>query len=241
MSDTTTITAEPEVKMTKGQATLRGKVVAGLSAFVQSEQGRTKVLKDLAVIVVQFRKTFTYKGAPDWGGRSDSYKRVISVVYDEAGLPQGKVGTTEGALRQQILNSLAYHVQNEVRGKAPAEDLKALGMAKDSPKDRAKTSAASSASGTTMQSWKVPEEVKVIGTQMAASVTSKDPNACVTVMISMIGQAKGYDVPEDPTALLVNLSLLRGEIEDWADAINATVTDRADQKDAHLKTAAPAA
>lgn len=94
------------------------------------EQSRTHVLKDLAEIVVKLRAQHEHRGMPDWAGRSTEYRDVVAKMYRDAGVPEDSVSNIQASLR--------YHIGNELREQAPAEELAQLGLSEEGPKGREK-------------------------------------------------------------------------------------------------------
>ena len=89
----------------------------------------THYLKRLAPIIVALRGRHRLDdGRQDWSGRSPDYRRVISEMYAEAGVPKEKLDTVQAALR--------YHVGNLLREQAGEGELAAVGLTSVSPKER---------------------------------------------------------------------------------------------------------
>lgn len=112
-----------------GREQLAKALIRKLSAYISGEMSKDEIIRPLARDTVAFRSTFTYMGRPDWAGRSAQYRNAIYRVYREAGVPSDSHASIQGNMR--------YHVGNAVRTMAPREDLEALGLDPQGPRDRA--------------------------------------------------------------------------------------------------------
>ena len=93
---------------------------------------RTLLYRDLAEQMVDLREHyFTPQGAPDWTGRTGSYRYAVRALYAEAGY-----NPTE---RRIVQTSTRYHTGNLVRERIPRAQADALGLNPASPQDRSRT------------------------------------------------------------------------------------------------------
>lgn len=106
--------------MSETKDNVQAALVKSLKALIVSEGKRSVALKAIAGQVVALRASFTHEGRPDWTGKSDAYRTAISKVYADAGIPKDRLAGVQSTLRNYISTAL--------REKAPAADLKALGL-----------------------------------------------------------------------------------------------------------------
>jgi hypothetical protein len=105
-------------------------VVSALRKAVRDES--TVNYKAAAAAIARLRSMVAFDGRPDWRGASPEWKDLIQRLYRMAETPSDSSSAFQANLR--------YHVGNAVREIAPPEDLEALGLAKNSPLERARQS-----------------------------------------------------------------------------------------------------
>jgi hypothetical protein len=90
---------------------------------------RTALLRDLAEATVEFREHFlTTTGEPDWAGRTGIYRAEVNELY---------AGTGFKPLEAKAIQKLArYHVANILRERLSTEDIEAIGLRAESPRER---------------------------------------------------------------------------------------------------------
>lgn len=91
----------------------------------------TALLKSLAQVVVELRqRNAQLNGHTDWAGRTEGYRVAIAEVYSRGGMP------TASKERHRVEAALRYHVGNLMRKVAPADELAAVGLKPEPPKER---------------------------------------------------------------------------------------------------------
>lgn len=106
---------------------------AGISTvkeLTEVEASRTTLLQELALTLVLLRGKHTYKGKPDYAGRSAEYRAVAASIYAEAGVPADSAGTIQAAVR--------YHIGNMLRETHTETELAGAGLQAASPRERAR-------------------------------------------------------------------------------------------------------
>lgn len=104
-----------------------------------SEPGdRSAAYRDAARLLVEARRYFVgADGAPDWRGRTYTYRQFVGGVYGDAGVPVGD--------RSRVSAALRYHVGNALRELLDADELARLGLSEESPLARARVQRAEKA------------------------------------------------------------------------------------------------
>jgi hypothetical protein len=94
-----------------------------------NRERRTVLLRDLAEATVSYREHFALSsGAPDWTGATYAYRTEITQLYTEAGYPQ-----TEAKAIQKLAR---YHIANTLRERLPADEIEAMGLRAQLPRER---------------------------------------------------------------------------------------------------------
>lgn len=205
--------------------------VKAVKAVMALEGKRTQAYKALAEQVIAMRATFTYNGMPDWTGKGQETREAVANIYADAGVPTDSLSGIQSSIRSAIRNIYAERAKVD---ETFAADLKRLNVNPETNAERSargsvnQTASATSTDDMMTSTFKVPKEVAAAATQFAAAVTTKDPVACVNTALSILKDASTYDVPADPTALLMALSAVQSTAQAWADSINETVQNRAD-------------
>jgi hypothetical protein len=103
---------------------------AGLVLFHERlEETKADVLKALAKVVIALRARFrTPEGDVDWAGRSWEYRQQVGQLYAAAGVPSDSAAKIQASIR--------YHVGNLLRDVASPQELEAVGLRVDTPKER---------------------------------------------------------------------------------------------------------
>lgn len=106
------------------------RILRALRTVPEDERERRAVLtRDLAEASVAIREHFlTPEGAPDWTGRTWTYRDAIRNLYGEAGYSPEERAQTQGAVR--------YHVGNIVRRYLSPDALEDAGLRQDTPRER---------------------------------------------------------------------------------------------------------
>lgn len=90
----------------------------------------TSLLREAAPIIVELRSRCALRdGRTDWSGRSREYHDYITDIYEGTGMSARDLS--------KLQSTLMYHVGNALRDRAKTEDLRAVGMAPTTPRDRA--------------------------------------------------------------------------------------------------------
>jgi hypothetical protein len=97
--------------------------------YTKLDETKTDVLRALAKVVVALRAHYrTPDGDVDWRGSSWDYRQTVGAMYVAAGIPPDSESNIQASLR--------YHVGNLLREVAPADQLAAVGLLTNSPKER---------------------------------------------------------------------------------------------------------
>jgi hypothetical protein len=90
---------------------------------------RTALLRDLAEATVSYREHFLgASGDPDWAGRTGAYRAAITELYGGAGFSPSDAKVTQKLAR--------YHIANTLRERLSAEDIEAIGLRAETPRER---------------------------------------------------------------------------------------------------------
>lgn len=90
---------------------------------------RTALLRDLGEATVSLREHFlTSDGEPDWAGRTGAYRATITDLYGTAGY-----GIDDAKATQKLAR---YHIANTLRDRLSAEDIEAIGLRVETPRER---------------------------------------------------------------------------------------------------------
>lgn len=93
------------------------------------EADATDVRRALAGVIVALRRHYrTNDGDVDWAGRSWEYRQAVTSMYQSAGIRPDSESKVQASLR--------YHVGNLLREVAPPQQLAAVGLLTNSPKER---------------------------------------------------------------------------------------------------------
>jgi hypothetical protein len=175
-----------------------------LSQYIETKS--TDTLRRLALIVVQLRKDSALaNGLVDLSGRSPAYRHAIAEIYTRAGVPDEDLDAVQSALR--------YHVGNEIREQAAAEELEAVGLKPASPKQR-RTTARRAVQAQQANSAK-PGDIVRLTSQAVALLEYLDEDA--------IGGAEARDL----AAARVALQRLQTRVSDLLITISDTRIGRA--------------
>ena len=98
---------------------------------------QTDRLKAIAAVVVNIRSHTMTADGPDWAGRTNRYRQVMHAMYARSGIEADSVSALQSALR--------YHIGNRLREVVSKEELGRVGISTESPRDRARLSAAAAA------------------------------------------------------------------------------------------------
>lgn len=108
------------------------RIVAGLREFdKQYSQGNktTPLLRRLAEYFVELRSEFRDPhGDTDWRGKTWEYRTFVGDLYDRSGV--------DHEVRYKLQTGLRYHVSNELRRAAPADELEDAGLIVTSARTR---------------------------------------------------------------------------------------------------------
>jgi hypothetical protein len=90
---------------------------------------RTALLRDLAEATVSYREHFLgASGDPDWAGRTGAYRAAITELYGGAGFSPSDA---------KVIQKLArYHIANTLRERLSADDIEAIGLRVETPRER---------------------------------------------------------------------------------------------------------
>jgi hypothetical protein len=166
-----------------------------LSQYIETKS--TDTLRRLALIVVQLRKDSALaNGLVDLSGRSPAYRHAIAEIYLDA-----------------VQSALRYHVGNEIREQAAAEELEAVGLKPASPKQR-RTTARRAVQAQQANSAK-PGDIVRLTSQAVALLEYLDEDA--------IGGAEARDL----AAARVALQRLQTRVSDLLITISDTRIGRA--------------
>jgi len=95
-------------------------------------EGKTEDLRQVAENFVEAREHFfTKEGSPDWLGRTYAYRRWVRETTTLANVPGNELATVQAAIR--------YHAGNVLRERLDAEQIEALGLKPESPRERSVT------------------------------------------------------------------------------------------------------
>lgn len=98
-------------------------------SFTGSDAERTDYLRAVAADFVAAREHFyTKEGEPDWHGRTYAYRTWVREVMSLGGVPADVLASTQAAIR--------YHVGNILRDRLDDDQIEALGLRKESPRER---------------------------------------------------------------------------------------------------------
>lgn len=116
--------------MTRPLAQIRESATASLRQYPYAEPGaRTAILRDVAAALVEAREHFfTADGTTDWRGRTYAYRQFAGEVFSGANLPPEEGSTVQAAVR--------YHTGNLLRERLGPDEVEALGLNPESPKER---------------------------------------------------------------------------------------------------------
>lgn len=90
---------------------------------------RTALLRDLGEATVSLREHFlTTDGEPDWAGRTGAYRAAITDLYSSAGY-----GIDDARATQKVAR---YHIANTLRDHLSPEDIEAIGLRAETPRER---------------------------------------------------------------------------------------------------------
>jgi|SRR5690606_24557346 len=110
---------------------LKARAVEALREYRRAEKGETTAaLRAAAEALVGTREFFlTREGQPDWKGATYAYRQTVREVMTDAGIPADEVPTVQSAIR--------YHVSVVLRERLDDETLDALGLRRESARERA--------------------------------------------------------------------------------------------------------
>lgn len=116
--------------MPRPLAEIRETATAALRRYFAAEpDARTAILRDVAESLVDAREHFiTADGTVDYRGRTYAYRRFVGEIFAGANPPADEVQAVQAAVR--------YHVGNVLRERLTPDTLEALGLRKESPKER---------------------------------------------------------------------------------------------------------
>jgi hypothetical protein len=90
---------------------------------------RTTLLRDLADATVSLREHYLDPtGNPDWAGRTGAYRAGVAEVYGRAGYSPDDAKAIQKLTR--------YHIANNLRDRLSADDIEALGLRAETPRQR---------------------------------------------------------------------------------------------------------
>lgn len=106
------------------------RAIDGMRAYVETAEGdRTIAIRQIATALVDGREHFyTKDGDVDWTGRTYAYRMWVRDVTAEANVPPEQRTTLQGAVR--------YHTGTMLRARLSAEQIEALGLRSESPRER---------------------------------------------------------------------------------------------------------
>jgi hypothetical protein len=112
------------------RATLVDRSVELLSKYLETRS--TSTVRELAAVIVELRGTFIRPkdGLPDWRGRGDSYRNLMTDLYTRSGTPR------EWRERKNIQADVSYHVGNRLREVVPLHELESCELLPKSPRER---------------------------------------------------------------------------------------------------------
>ncbi|WIC90177.1 hypothetical protein SEA_VROOMVROOM_27 [Arthrobacter phage VroomVroom] len=91
--------------------------------------GKTEDLREVAENFVDARAYFYNKdGSPDWLGRTYAYRRWVRETTTMSNVPGNELSTVQAAIR--------YHAGNVLRERLDADQIEALGLKPESPRER---------------------------------------------------------------------------------------------------------
>lgn len=101
-------------------------------------EARTEALRNLAETLVDLREHFvTADGHPDWTGRTYDYRRTVSDIWNESGVPRNEIPRARTAV--------GYHTATVLRERLSDDELDDLGLLPTTPNERAQEQRAASA------------------------------------------------------------------------------------------------
>lgn len=109
---------------------LQASAVKALRRYLDPEEGRdTAELREVAHALVEAREHFyTRDGSPDWTGRTHAYRAWNRELMGLANVPPGEIASLQASIR--------YHSGAALRERLDAEQLEALGLRADTPRER---------------------------------------------------------------------------------------------------------
>jgi hypothetical protein len=94
-----------------------------------TEDTRTEILREAARLLVDARAHFfDAQGETDWRGRTYAYRRFVGEVFSAGNVPRDEIPTVQAAIR--------YHIGNALRERLSAEELTAIGLRPEGPRER---------------------------------------------------------------------------------------------------------
>jgi hypothetical protein len=184
-----------------------------LKSFMGYETKRTAALKAFAETIVDLRSAIIdpKTGKADISGKTAVYKAAVAEVYAGVDIPADSADSVQASVR--------YHVGNVLRTRFKAEELTAVGLSAESPKDRLNRQAGERGNTRTPAEVKSAEVAAAAGENPPALPT--DPTALVNGAMAFIRRAKLMEVPEDRTALRLALADLAAEVNTWQSTLAA--------------------
>lgn len=158
------------------QPELHARGVQLVRAYQQVEKAQVVVLKSLAAVLVALRLQMD-----DPKGDSHAYKQQAAEIYRDAGVPKDTKSTVQGNVR--------WHIGNLLRDLLPPDEVRALGLKEEGPRERrslarSRTSALVTAqrAGETLAAL-TPPVVEVTPKKRARKATAVEPPAAPAVPV----------------------------------------------------------
>lgn len=178
----------------------------GATKVAAWDKAQTKLLKEIACVVVLLRKQFvSNKGNfPDWNGATRAYQDEVGRMYMESGVPARHVNG--------LRNALYYHINNLVVEVAPKKELEALGMLTVSRKARQTKKAATPTPPVTNDTDGTTPVIAGV------EVPPEEPKGNQAEYLLMVGKEMMERVLESKDLMKAD----KGKVADLLEAIQAT-------------------